>query len=258
MPTPQIATKTCKQCGTENDLILSNCKSCNTSLHRIGLDTIPEEILLNNCAIWLARMEAINDVRSLAYAKMYDSMLSHEKEAPPADRIPGSVGNFLHGWSAIRVQQANQRAGKSLSEITGNVDRYIRTLETRAQTNPELAGQIADLKIRQAAARQNLEKIGNEKVSINRIGLILCFLGLLSIPLGVLGFRFIRESSEEKRLSSLVEKAEQTLIKGDKAAARFIVSQIKWSVSDLDNNINQAKAKAWDDRREALLKTLSE
>lgn len=241
MATPQLSTKRCGQCGAENDLILSNCKHCNSSLPRTDLDTLPEEQLLNNCSYWLAILEGLKDYSAYHAAKSAEDMAKQP--------LMGLVSKLTS-------------SGPGLSEIIGNTDKYIRALAVRAKSSLELAAHIQEFKERQQAALATIEANRKKK---RRMALIIvpAAIGGLLLMVGVILYFTVvvdmkKEAAEETRLNAVVEKAEQALAKGDKTSAKFFISQIKWGVTDIDGNMNTNKAKAWDEKRETMLKAIGE
>ena len=239
MPSPQLATKTCKQCGAENDLILSNCKNCNSSLPRIELDTIPEEQLLNNCSYWLAKLESLKDFDSYFSAKSAEDI---SKQA-----LFGALTKLT-------------TSGPSLSEVIGSTDKYIRALAVRAQSSLELATHIQEFKERQKVALAGIEANRRKK---SLLAVIIVPAALVLLPaLGWAVFHFTigaemqKSSAEETRLNVVIGKAEQAIARGDMKAAKFFVSQIKWEAIDLNDKIPSDKAKAWDEKRAAMLKAI--
>ncbi len=237
MPVPQIATKTCKQCGAENDLILSNCKNCNSSLPRIELDTIPEEQLLNNCSYWLAKLESLTD---------FDSYVS-AKSAEDSSKQFGALAKLM-------------TSGPSLSEVIGSTDKYIRALAVRAQSSLELATHIQEFRERQKAALAGIEANRKKKSRLNFILLPAALVSLPALAWAVfhftIGAEMQKSSAEETRLNVVMGKAEQAIARGDMKAAKFFVSQIKWEAVDLNDKIPSDKAKAWDEKRAAMLKAI--
>ena len=241
MTTPQLATKRCGQCGAENDLILSNCKQCKSSLPRTDLDALPEEQLLNNCSHWLANLEALTDYSAYSAAKKAEEMA----KAP----IFGLVMKLT-------------TTGPGLSETVGNTDKYIRALAVRAKSSLELASHIQEFKERQQAALAKIEANRKKKGRLALVIVPAAIVLLLTIMWTcfhfTIGADMKKEAAQETRLNGLVEKAEQALAKGDKTSAKFFISQIKWGVTDMDNKMNDAKAKAWDEKRETMLKAIGE
>jgi hypothetical protein len=239
IPPGLLSSKKCGQCGAENDLILSNCRYCNSSLPRIDLGSIPEELLLSNCSYWLAKLEDLKDYRSYSAAK--------QAEETSKIAIIGAIAKLT-------------TSGPSLSDIIGNTDQYIRALSVRAQTSLEFIPHILEFKQRQQAAltaiEANRRKKKNRTLLVPLVAVCVLFLIALTIYFTVLAPAAKREVAEEAKLAALVEKAEQAIARGDKNSARFYVSQIKWDVPDEDGKVVLEKAKAWDEKREAMLKAI--
>lgn len=153
-------------------------------------------------------------------------------------------------------------SGPGLTETIGNTDKYIRALTVRAKSSLELAAHIQEFKGRQQVALEAIEANRKKKKRFQLFIGPVAILGLLALALVPLyftvGSTMRKEAAEETRLNQLVSAAEQALAKGDRVSARFIVSQIKWGVTDLDSKMNQAKSKAWDEKRVTLLKAIGE
>jgi hypothetical protein len=153
-------------------------------------------------------------------------------------------------------------SGPGLSETVGNTDKYIRALGVRAKSSLELASHIQEFKERQQAA---LAKIEANRKKKGRLALILVPAALAFAVIVIwaslhftIGADMKKEAAEETRLNAVVEKAEQALANGDKTSAKFFISQIKWGVTDMDGNMNTNKAKAWDEKRDTMLKAIGE
>jgi hypothetical protein len=187
----------------------------------------------------LAKLEGLTDFESYQSAKYAEDM---SKQA------------FIGALTKLTT------SGPSLSEIIGNTDKYIRALAVRAQSSLELAIHIQEFRERQKAALAGIE--ANRKKKSRLIFIILPAALVLLSALAWASFHFTigaemkKSSAEEARLNAVVGKAEQAVARGDKSAAKFFVSQIKWEATDLDGKIPADKAKAWDEKRESMLKAI--
>lgn len=116
------ATKKCTNCGAENDLLLTNCLFCKSSLPHVDPNSISNEELILNAGEWI-----------------------------------GKVGSkFEH-----RTENFNEWTGKGKIEISSNqiegmAQKYLSLLQVRSFNNPHLAQAYGDLKKQMDDKRNSL------------------------------------------------------------------------------------------------------
>ena len=217
--------KECPKCGAANDPISSNCRFCQTSLPRIGLDALPEEILLQNCAIWIARLEVMSE--------------------PDAYK------------AAIRVFKEKNKDHASLADIIGNTDKYIKMLDGRAKYSPEHADTVEHFKQRQNVALKGIEEVRIKiwKKRAIKIGIILVVLGVMRWKTVSDHKEFIEEEKDREkssqietaRLNILLEKANQFVSQRDYNMAKYYIGQLHWTAKYSSSQYE------WDKKRDEML-----
>ena len=222
--------KECPKCGGSNDPTSSHCRFCQTSLPRLDLDTLPEELLINNCTIWLARLESLSEGGTYKAAKALD-----------ANRKMGIFGKLLTFGS---------ESEPGLSDIVANAERYITVLEGRSRNSPEAGNFIHHYRQRQERAVVTLSTTARKEIRNRRLQIIIP-LGLL-VAMYIIGYFVLSafdktERLESERLERIIEKADQAIAVKDYNGARYFISQIKWSIGDV------AKEKVWDEKRDGML-----
>lgn len=105
-------SKKCTNCGADNDLFLTNCLYCKTSLPQVDLDSISNEDLIQNAGEWIGKV--------------------------------GSV--FIH-----RTDKFNEWTGKgqiliSANQIEGMAQKYLSLLQIRSLSNQNLQFIYSELK----------------------------------------------------------------------------------------------------------------
>ena len=70
----------CVNCGAENELLVSNCAYCGSSIIQdefVEQESDELEDLIQDCGMWIARFEGmVSDMNTLSSAKQMDSMRS--------------------------------------------------------------------------------------------------------------------------------------------------------------------------------------
>lgn len=231
--------KECSKCGGSNDPISSNCRFCQTSLPRLDLDTLPEELLIRNCAIWLARLESLSEAETYNAAKALD-----------ANRKMGVFGKLLSFGS---------ESEPGLSDIVASADRYVTILEGRSRYSSESADLVQRYKQRQERAVVAFTSGARRRKIINTVWIAL----LVSLFPAILIFLILdlndeaavkaeRVRAESVRLEEIVGKVDQAIAKKDYNGARYFISQIKWVISEGAKE----HGKIWDEKREGMVSAL--
>ena len=106
------STKKCTNCGAENDLLLTNCLYCKTSLPQVDVNSISNENLILNAGEWIGKV---------------GSDFEHMTE------------NF-NAWTGKGMIKI------SANQIEGLAQKYLSLLQVRSITNTNLQMAYADLK----------------------------------------------------------------------------------------------------------------
>ena len=228
--------KECPQCGAANDPISSQCRFCQTFLPRLDFDVLREELLIKNCAIWLARFESLSEEGVYRAAKALD-----------ANRKKGVLGKLFTSGS---------EGEPGFSEIIANADRYITALETSSRISLELVDVVQCYKQRREGAKVELTVLERRLRSGRKLGCrsgcLLIFLApiLLSLPFIPGQLQKIEDARKEEnaRLQNIAIKASQAIARKDYTAAREFINQISWSIpNDLSSE------QMWDRKRKEML-----
>lgn len=147
-------TKNCKNCGADNDPLLSNCIFCKTPLPEVDINSISNEELILNAGEWV-----------------------------------GKVGNdFEQMTENFNVWTGKGMIVISANQIEGLAQKYLSLLQVRSLNNQQLLMAYQDLKKEFDQKRSNIfYKIGggNKKKGMVFSFLIILFIifliGMLSI-----------------------------------------------------------------------------
>ena len=224
--------KECPKCGGSNDPISSHCRFCQTSLPRLDLDTLPEELLINNCAIWLARLESLSHWTIYRAAKELD-----------ANRKMGMFGKLF---------TLGSKGEAGLSDIVANADKYVITLEARSRNSPDSADIVQNYRQRRECATIALAMAARRQRLIVKLLIFGPLSCLFAIVIGGLFFGSSIDKSERlesERLEKIVEKADQAIAAKDYNQAKYFISQLQWSVGSGGGS----NKKVWDEKRDGML-----
>jgi len=145
-----ILEKNCSSCGAANDPIVTNCAYCKTALPRLPIDTLPEEVLLKNSALWIGRLESLKDPAAYRAAMQFDRR----------QKISFGIGQF----ASITTKETF-----GLGDIVGCAEQYLSVLEARARNNPNLSPNIISLRERYKHAQEILNKEQSQKRSRRKL-----------------------------------------------------------------------------------------
>lgn len=116
------STKKCKNCGAENDLLLTNCLFCKSSLPQADINSISNEDLILNAGEWV-----------------------------------GKVGqNYEEVTKDFNVWTGKGRIEISANQIEGLALKYLSLLQVRSLNNPNLLMAYNDLRKDLDIKRNNL------------------------------------------------------------------------------------------------------
>ena len=115
-------SKSCSNCGAENDPLFTNCKYCKTALPVIDLNSISNEDLIQNAAEWVGKMGTSFSI----------------------------TGKDFNQWTMrdYRRFEAN--------EIEGYAYRYLELLRVRATTNIDIQYSYERLQVQFNSKKDNL------------------------------------------------------------------------------------------------------
>jgi hypothetical protein len=163
----------CVNCGAENELLVSSCAYCGSSIVReefVEQESDELEGLIQNCGLWIARFEGmVSDVNTLRNAKQMDSM-----RATP---IFGSIFSKTLGSNTF-----------SYSETLGNIYQFLDLLEVKSSNSSTLREHVSLFKKRLERARGQERKTKKKQVKIivALVGALILFIAfcLLMASLG--------------------------------------------------------------------------
>lgn len=224
MSASQLSTKTCKQCGSENDLLVSNCRRCRSSLARTDLNSVPEEVLLNNCSYWINKLESFHDFTNWSIERFYSNLplssLFRSSSKPPLD------------------------------QITANCETYIRSLSVRAGDSDLLVEHIREFQKRLSHSRKVISEHPRTERKFTLVAISAPV--VLFVVLFVLSDIAGSESRiERKRLEELTKQCEEAIRQRDLISAKLYASRLIWNESG-----EQYKA-FWREQRESFLKCIA-
>lgn len=153
----------CINCGAENELLVSSCAYCGSSIvseEFVEQESDELEGLIQNCGLWIARFEAMaSDVNTLRNAKQMDSM-----RATP---IFGSILSKTMGSNTY-----------SYSETLGNIYRSLDLLEVKSTNSSILRDQVSLFKKRLERAKRNeiITKRKQVKIIVALVGALILFI----------------------------------------------------------------------------------
>ncbi len=134
----------CVNCGASNDLLLTTCLFCKSPLDRVNIESISDEILIQNAGEWIGKMG--------------------EEYIEPKENAKW--------WDGPVVVKESQ--------IEGLAQRYLSLLQVRSINNEHLQPIYLDLKSRMDFKRSGfLYKLGISKNSAGMIGLFIIIITIL-------------------------------------------------------------------------------
>ena len=150
----------CVNCGAENELLVSSCAYCGSSIVKeefVEQESDELEDLIQNCGMWIARFEGIvSDIGMLNNSKQMDSMRSTP--------IFGAVFSTTFGSNTF-----------SYSEILGNIYQSLDLLEIKSNNSSVLREHVTIFKKRLERAKRQEKETKNKMVKI----IIVLVLGLV-------------------------------------------------------------------------------
>jgi flagellar basal body-associated protein FliL len=237
------AIKECPACGAQNDVILSNCMFCKSSLPEYDIEQLNEEELIQNCSEWIGKYEAIVGDSSLLNA-------AKEKDRFGSMPIFGKIMDISSSKSAI-----------SYTLVVSTVEKYLHILDVKTQNSIALRDKVKELNEKYSYAKDNLLKKSEKKIKINIaiIGVVVVLFFVLMIPF-FSNMSKEHDTSIEKektRLENIVNQVNTAIASGNYDAAEMFCSQLKWEHFDsYSSKDTKELQKQWDEKREAMLKAV--
>lgn len=212
------ATKECTSCGSQNDVIFTNCIFCKTALPQVDQNSISNEDLIMKASEWVG------------------------KSSEPMLVIEGPDKNEWTGKGIVKIMQA---------EIIGNAEKYLNLLAVRAMTNPTLAITYQDLKIK----LEKNSKSGSKK-KVLRIVFPIILLVVLGIIIGIMSSKERNEEEKEiNRLDKIELQINDAIKNKDYDNALILTDQLVWRW-ELQYEKSQRKALQYDKQRENLKQSI--
>ena len=158
----------CVNCGAENELLVSGCAFCGSSLvsdENINQESDELEGLIQNCGLWIARFEGmVSDVNTLRNAKQMDSL-----RATP---IFGSVFSKTMGSNTF-----------SYSETLGNIYQVLDLLEVKSSNSSILREHVSLFKKRldRAKIQEGITKKKQVRIIVALVGALILYISFCLI-----------------------------------------------------------------------------
>ncbi len=153
----------CVNCGAENELLVSNCAYCGSSIIQdefVEQESDELEDLIQDCGMWIARFEGmVSDMNTLSSAKQMDSMRSTP--------IFGAVFAKTIGRNTF-----------SYSETLGNVYKALDLLEVKSSNSSILREHVSLFKKRLERAKRQESKTKKRQVLVilSLVGSLILFI----------------------------------------------------------------------------------
>jgi hypothetical protein len=211
------ATKECPSCGSQNDVIFTNCMFCKTSLPFLDLNSISNDELVMKASEWVGRSS-----ESFFILKSPDA-------------------NEWSGKGIVRIMQA---------EILGNAEKYLNLLGVRATTNPTLS-------IIYQGLNHKLEKYSRDAKRKQKLPLFILgggfFIMFGIVALVTLNPPPVDESKVnfQDKLDKIEIQIDEAVREKNYDYALVLIERLVWDY-DLGSTSNQKKAEAYDKKRKEL------
>lgn len=96
-------TKNCKNCGADNDPLITNCAFCKTSLPQIDLDSISNEDLIQNAGEWIGKVGH----NSIKQTENFNAWTGKGQIMISANEIEGMASKYL---GLLQVRSLNNQS----------------------------------------------------------------------------------------------------------------------------------------------------
>jgi len=164
----------CVNCGAENELLVSNCAYCGSSIVKdefVEKESDELEDLIQDCGMWIARFEGmVSDMNTLRSAKQMDSMRSTP----------------IFGAMFVKTLGSNTF---SYTETLANVYQSLDLLEVKSSNSSILREHVSLFKKRLERAKRQESKTKKRQVLVivALVGSLILFIAFC-LFMGSLGY----------------------------------------------------------------------